>query len=299
MSIAVRNDVLSQLRVQFGLVEKLPDSRSLYSIPGLNVRIYFRYSKVHGIGETFYGLRDRDLQTLEGFNSFICFLCDKSNSPIFVPYSDFEQVFNGIEPADDGQFKVQIYFSESGTELYIARAGRFSLEACLGWESFNNRIQPNSALTIPELSHSQVQSLVGAIGAKKEFDIWIPVRDRHKIDWNLVQRYECKETLPSSTERVRSSLEDVDVVWLDRGSDRIRALFEVEHTTPIYSGLLRFNDIFLTEPRFTPRFCIVSNEPNKALFTRQVNRETFVRSGLREICTFHNYIEIFNWYQRL
>ncbi len=31
----------------------------------------------------------------------------------------------------------------------------------------------------------------------------------------------------------------IDVLWLDRNGQRVRAAFEVEHTTSIYSGIVR------------------------------------------------------------
>jgi len=106
-------------------------------------------------------------------------------------------------------------------------------------------------------------------------------------------------SLPSQFRDVEPYLRQIDVVWLEKGSNKVRALYEVEHSTPIYSGLLRFNDIFLTAQTPVERFAIVSNEKRRSLFAEQVNRPTFKRSGLSEICTFFEYTNVYRWYQRV
>lgn len=83
-----------------------------------------------------------------------------------------------------------------------------------------------------------------------------------------------------------------------RGSSDLQAMFEVEHSTPIYSGLLRFNDLHLIEPNLKPRFSIVSNDLRRTLFLRQVNRPTFKSSGLSELCNFLEYKDVFGWFNR-
>jgi hypothetical protein len=52
-----------------GSLRKLDRSQSLYEMGGGVVRIYIRYSKVHPGNRTFYGLREEDLQRLEGHPS--------------------------------------------------------------------------------------------------------------------------------------------------------------------------------------------------------------------------------------
>ena len=85
---------------------------------------------------------------------------------------------------------------------------------------------------------------------------------------------------------------------LNRGGGDLVALFEVEHTTSIYSGLLRFNDVHLVAPDLHPRFSVVANDTRRSLYVRQVNRPTFQRSGLAEICTFMEYENVLDWYNR-
>ena len=56
-------------------------------------RIYVRYSKIHPGDRTFYGLREEDLQRLEGHPSVLCFLWDGQVEPLLIPFLEFEDVF--------------------------------------------------------------------------------------------------------------------------------------------------------------------------------------------------------------
>lgn len=289
---------LEELSRRFGIPRKLQNSQSLFEVGEDAVRLYFRYSKKHPGGRTFFGLRKVDLQSLEGHRGILCFLWNDQGEPLFVPFEQFEEVFAGLTPASDGQFKVQVYEQVGGTELYIANAGRFNVESYLGWNYLETLIQP-SGTTVPSLSHSQVQTLLAGIGVAKGFDIWIPANDRSRLDWTLTHRFVPTNSLPSSLMGVKTIAEEVDVIWIDRGGGKPAALFEVEHSTPIYSGLLRFNDVYLTLPSYNLRFGIVSNDVRRALFVRQLDRPTFKASGLREMCTFLEYPNVFGWHQRL
>lgn len=121
---------------------------------------------------------------------------------------------------------------------------------------------------VPDFSHPQIQTLLGSIGTAKGYDIWIPQNDRPKLEWALADKFMCRDTLPYGFESVVHILQEIDVIWIVRGSSSLRALFEVEHSTPIYSGLLRFNDIHLVIPNLRPRFSIVANNARRMLFTK-------------------------------
>lgn len=153
-------------------------------------------------------------------------------------------------------------------ELYVAKAGRFNVEGNLGWDALDALINSARLKNLPEFSHTQIQTFLGAIGTTKGYDIWIPTSDRIKLDWSLANQFDCHDLLPYSFEQVKNILQEVDVIWIQRGSGELRALFEVEHSTPIYSGLLRFNDIHLVTPTLRPRFSVVANDTRRSLFVR-------------------------------
>lgn len=298
MANPVKPTFLEEVTRRFGRPRKLANSESLYEVGDGQARLYFRYSKKHPRNRTFFGLRKIDLQALEGHAGILCFFWDEQREPLFVPFVEFEEVFAGLTPASDGQYKAQIYETAGGIELYIANAGRFNVESYLGWSYLESLIS-TSKDPPPTLSHVQVQTLLGAIGLAKGFDIWIPPTDRGNLDWSMSPSFSCSKALPSMLEPVTKIAEEIDVIWLNRGGNRPMALYEVEHSTPIYSGLLRFNDVHLTLPDLPLRFGIVSNDDRRALFVRQLSRPTFKASGLRDICTFFEYRNVYGWYRRL
>ena len=83
---------LDELKKRYGNLKKLSSSLSMFDIGDRSLRIYIRYSKVHGRNQSFYGLRHEDLKQLEGFNSVICFLWDNQAEPLFIPFSDYEDI---------------------------------------------------------------------------------------------------------------------------------------------------------------------------------------------------------------
>jgi hypothetical protein len=224
-------------------------------------------------------------------------LWDGQKEPLILPFADYEDVFHETPPARDGQYKVHIFLRDDSTELYISKAGRFNVDAHLGWTAIEGALRPVPT-EIPTLSHSQIQTLLGAIGASKNFDIWIPSRDREALDWSIADRFRCLDRLPHGYEAAHFILQEIDVLWAQKGSNQLKALYEIEHSTPIYSGLLRFNDIRLVSPS-VDRFVVVSNETRRSLFVKQLKRPTFQTSGLSDICTFLEYGDVYEWHNRI
>lgn len=293
-----KTNLLATLRARFGDIRKLSGSESLFALGDDAARIYIRYSKIHPKGRTFFGLRETDLHQLEGHNAFLCFLLDDGSPLLFVPYTDFEEVFRGAQAAEDGQYKVQLFTQGDALELYVARRGRFNVEGYVGLEALAHSLDTKRLRQAGDLSHSQVQTLLAGIGHIKGFDVCVPESDVGKLDWSRTARFGLRGDIPAGFDRIKGILSEIDVVWIAGGKNAIEGLFEVEHSTPIYSGLLRFNDVLLTEPKVS-RFSIVSNDTRRAVFSRQAFRPTFTRSGLAERVSFLEYANVLDWHARL
>ena len=289
-----REAFLRELAERTGEPKRLGRSRSLFEIGDGQAFVYVRYSRVHPKGATFYGLRAEDLRELEGRTAFIALLWDGQEEPLLLPLAEFAGLFEESEAAADGQFKAQVYLrGDHPAEFYVTRAGRHNVEAYFGWEPLLSALADARDET-PTLDHSKVQTLLGAIGDARGLDVWIPPGDRSKLDWSLAPRFPFRTAIAPGLEAV---LREIDVVWMARGGSDPVSLYEVEHTTQMYSGLLRFNDTHLTVGE-TPKFTIVAQEARRGLFARQLRRPTFQASGLDKLCGFMTYGEVYRWRQR-
>ena len=159
-----------------------------------------------------------------------------------MPFADFEEIFRSAQTAHDGQYKVQLLTTRGELELYVARQGRFNVEGYVGFDTLARGIEQITLRPTLNFSHAQVQTLLAGIGNLKGYDVYIPTSDVCKLQWVMTRTFALRETIPSGFDNVAHVLSEIDVVWVGKGRDSIESLFEVEHSTSIYSGLLRFND---------------------------------------------------------
>lgn len=291
-----KKSLLAEIERRFGPMDRIHGSQSLFDLAN-GVRIYFRYSKIHRGRTAFFGLRQVDLNLLDGHHSFICFLSD-TQQPLFVPYSDFDAVIRQSSLASDGQYKVQLLFEAEAKNLYLPRVGHFNVDAYGGLDALCTSGMRDVSNDSNGLTHSQAQTLLGSIGSLKGYGIFVPRNNIDLLDWNLVPEFHVVGTLPSYIEQRTRFASEIDVIWIDQTTELVAAAFEVEHSTPVYSGLLRFNDVLLTCPG-NKRYFVVSNEAKRDQFVRQLQRPTFQRSGLSEMASFLDYRNVFDWHRRL
>ena len=88
------------------------------------------------------------------------------------------------------------------------------------------------------------------------------------------------------------TIELIDVLWLQ--GDAIIAAFEVEHTTAIYSGLLRMSDLVSMQPNIKIDLFMVAPDERREKVAYEINRPTFARlkPPLPKICRFIPYSEL-------
>ena len=298
MNNEFRNNLINRLREKYGKIQNTGNGHTLFHVPSADFYVYFRYSKLSGseksTHKTFYGLRKEDLDLMQGKKSYICFLTNDATKNITLPFLQYENYFFNTSPASDGQYKVAVLFKKTGAELYINNVGKFSVESYLGTERLSS-IEVNKII-IPELTHPQIQSLIGSIGIKKGFDIWFPKNDKIKIDSSIVNIKRIRENLPNYSKEIDHIIAEIDVIWLDNTNPV--SFYEVEHSTPIYSGLLRFNDVLLTVPN-VENFNVIANNDRENKFGREINRPTFKQNKLIEKVTFLDYENIYSWYVNL
>jgi hypothetical protein len=139
----------------------------------------------------------------------------------------------------------------------------------------------------------QVQAKLAEIGAAMGFKIWIPRSDRGrvrelapKLDHNT-----CLDDLPLNyNQATLDTTEQIDVLWLKKQS--IVRAFEVEHSTAVYSGLLRMADLLALQPNMDIRLHIVAADERREKVFREMQRPVFAlleKGPLSQSCTFISY----------
>jgi hypothetical protein len=137
----------------------------------------------------------------------------------------------------------------------------------------------------------RIQGMLAYLGALWGYDIWISRGDRTAVARYLGARMPILvERLPMSyDDDTRKIIERIDVIWLKGRS--IKRAFEVEHTTPIYSGLLRLRDLLLSQPDLRIRHHIVAPDVRRDHVSRECARLSLNTDtgGSSQRCTFVPY----------
>ena len=158
-----------------------------------------------------------------------------------------------------------------------------------------NRDPDESEVPVPPADVRQstrVQALLAEIGSRMGMQIWLPRADRAAVlgEWDG-DHAPVLERLPLNyDETTLRTIEQIDVLWL-RGRS-IRRAFEVEHTTSVYSGILRMADLLALQPNMDIRLHIVAPVERREKVFQEIRRPVFSlleRGPLSESCTYLSY----------
>ena len=146
----------------------------------------------------------------------------------------------------------------------------------------------------PDIRQSiKYQAKVAQIGAEMGFRIWVPRNDKARVlEFVPPKMHEdFLEVLPLNyDDTTLRTVEQIDVLWL-KGRSMSRA-FEIEHTTAIYSGLLRMADLLALQPNMDIHLHIVAPPDKRGKVLREIRRPVFSlldRGPLYERCSFLSY----------
>jgi hypothetical protein len=289
-------DTLSSL---LGKAKPAAKGNSLY-VTELGTTVYIRYSKRHMAGSKavgFYGLRVLDLRYLQHqIPAAVVFCTDDPEDLIFVPIDKMLIFLEEAHPAQDGSYKMQIAFSET-PELSLAGVGRVGLGGYEGVPLLAQR--PDATVELePQRQHILIQSRLRDIGIAHGYNVWVPRSDRGSAIADGYLGDGCLDRLDLTFPRAtRPIAETIDVLWLGKQRLRLEAMFEVEHSTTVYSGLLRMNDVIIDCD--VPTVSIVSDISRLGTFLRHLGRRTFEVSGLAKVCSHYTYEDVEAWHSRL
>ena len=141
--------------------------------------------------------------------------------------------------------------------LFDVGSGRYSLGGDLAesvqsaaWQSDLEKVrrdaQANSNRSSEaDLTHTQLQGWLRDLGLKLGFDVFVAANDRSRSYGEGKLGDGCLEDLPAPYLKVPGVevIRFIDIIWVERGKSDIIAAFEIEHSTSIYSGILRLCDL--------------------------------------------------------
>lgn len=141
----------------------------------------------------------------------------------------------------------------------------------------------------------QIQGLIAKIGETLGFKIWLPRADRSRVltVWKPHEGVLLDELPVGYDSSVIKTIEQIDVLWMRKRS--IVRAFEVEHTTSVYSGLLRMADLVALLPDIIIKLHIVAPAAKRDKVMQEIQRPVFSLlegRALSEMCTFLSYDSI-------
>lgn len=132
-----------------------------------------------------------------------------------------------------------------------------------------------------EAGHSEVQSWLRDLGQALGYRVWIAANDRGRLYNGRPLGEGCLDALPAviATAPGAEMVRLIDVLWLRADADRVAAAFEVEHSTSIYSGIVRMLDLALghADPHAEGGLFLVAPDKREAEVRAQLARPAFAR----------------------
>lgn len=120
--------------------------------------------------------------------------------------------------------------------------------------------------------HDEMQWRLIRLGKKSHVDVWVPQNDQGKSYDNHVFRNEVLHDFQTTLD-VPSYIKNIDVVW--KYGYSIKSAFEIEHSTAVYSGILRLSDLrALTPNSIYPMFIVADRNRKNKVFS-ELQRPTF------------------------
>lgn len=150
------------------------------------------------------------------------------------------------------------------------------------------KIEPDSEKS----THEEIQWLLLKVGSDLGLDVCVARNDRNRSfkDKAFSEVKNLRTELPRQfDDATNRTIELIDVLWLQ--GDAIVAAFEVEHTSAIYSGLLRMADLIAMQPNIKINLYLVAPDERFDKVFNEINRPTFakLKPPLPKICKFIPY----------
>lgn len=134
--------------------------------------------------------------------------------------------------------------------------------------------------------HVRMQFTLARLGLKAGEKVWVPAGDKEKLRRAFgFDSFDAE--FSAGLDLPHSYVENIDVVW--KQEFRIAAAYEIENSTSIYSGLLRFSDLMILAPNTIYPMFVVAPGARKNRLREQLRRPTFKEMDLGSKVRFLSY----------
>lgn len=168
-------------------------------------------------------------------------------------------------------------------------------ESKIGMVTIPEEIKREEIETKATTTHEEIQWRLLKLGSDLGLDVWV-ARNNRNSEYNGKSfqdipnlRSEVPRQFDNATNR---TIELIDVLWLQ--GDAILAAFEVEHTSAIYSGLLRMADLVSMQPNIKINLYLVAPDDRREKVIEEINRPTFakLKPPLPKTCKYIPYSQL-------
>ena len=178
------------------------------------------------------------------------------------------------------------FLFDVGSGRYPSPPGEADEAARAAWEADLQKVRADGAAAAKlmqrsekdERSHTEIQGWLRDLGRALGFDVWIAANDVNRALPGGRLGDGCLEALPTpiATAPGSDAIRLIDVIWLHRATAQVVAAFEVEHTTSIYSGIVRLLDLALGAPEQAVKgLFLVAPDDREAEVREQLLRPAF------------------------
>ncbi|PNG48956.1 MULTISPECIES: type II restriction endonuclease [unclassified Variovorax] len=173
-----------------------------------------------------------------------------------------------------------------GAGRYTAPPREDDAHAVLAWEADLEKVREESAAAHKQwlaeresdATHTEIQGWLRDLGKSLGFGVWIASNDHGRSYAGGRLADGCMTHLPQGMHDGIEAVRLIDVIWVEANGSKVAAAFEVEHSTSIYSGIVRMLDLALgTEVGTNSAMFLVAPDNRRDDVQLQLRRPAFSR----------------------
>lgn len=180
------------------------------------------------------------------------------------------------------------FLFDIGTGRYPVPPSQDDAAALKSWADDLAKVRESAALLKKDAeralsddrTHTDIQGLLRDLGKELGYEVWVASNDRRRAYLNGQLADGCVTALPACIENApgADAIRLIDILWLDKERTKVMAAFEVEHTTSIYSGIVRMLDLALgSDLQATEGLFLVAPDSREEDVRAQLARPAFSR----------------------